>query len=412
MRICLMIEGQEGVSWEQWLALALAAEQAELDGLFRSDHYRSIHRGDPAGSLDAWATLAALAARTSRIRLGTLVSPTSFRPVSVLAKSVVTVDEISGGRVELGIGAGWFEPDHDAYGFPFGTVGERMSEFERQLEEINRQWTSADDVWPKPVQKPRPPIIVGGGAKPRSVRAAVAFADEYNTVVPTLEQARERCAIVREAAVAAGRELRARPRRGRGPRPSARMGRILEDRPPAGAGGHGRGGRADAARVRGGRRRARDAAAPPPRGRRDGRAARRARPSARGLTGSPRRRVVGQTPEDGLNAGRRRGEASPGNRQKRARRHQERPRNARSDAEMWAGEAGVTFQLLKPLSSFRRLYSPRCRPLSPRVPPRRPPFDRSRGLRAGCSGSPSTRARARRTWRGSSTFRCRPCITC
>jgi alkanesulfonate monooxygenase SsuD/methylene tetrahydromethanopterin reductase-like flavin-dependent oxidoreductase (luciferase family) len=206
MRICLMIEGQEGVSWEQWLALALAAERAELDGLFRSDHYRSIHRGDPAGSLDAWATLAALAARTSRIRLGTLVSPTSFRPVSVLAKSVVTVDEISGGRVELGIGAGWFEPDHDAYGFPFGTVGERMSEFERQLEEINRQWTSADDVWPKPVQKPRPPIIVGGGAKPRSVRAAVAFADEYNTVVPTLEQARERCAIVREAAVAAGRE--------------------------------------------------------------------------------------------------------------------------------------------------------------------------------------------------------------
>jgi alkanesulfonate monooxygenase SsuD/methylene tetrahydromethanopterin reductase-like flavin-dependent oxidoreductase (luciferase family) len=206
MRICLMIEGQEGVSWEQWLALALAAERAELDGLFRSDHYRSIHRGDPAGSLDAWATLAALAARTSRIRLGTLVSPTSFRPVSVLAKSVVTVDEISGGRVELGIGAGWFEPDHDAYGFPFGTVGERMSEFERQLEEINRQWTSAPDVWPKPVQKPRPPIIVGGGAKPRSVRAAVAFADEYNTVVPTLAQARERCAIVREAAAAAGRE--------------------------------------------------------------------------------------------------------------------------------------------------------------------------------------------------------------
>jgi alkanesulfonate monooxygenase SsuD/methylene tetrahydromethanopterin reductase-like flavin-dependent oxidoreductase (luciferase family) len=206
MRICLMIEGQEGVSWEQWLALALAAEQAELDGLFRSDHYRSIHRGDPAGSLDAWATLAALAARTSRIRLGTLVSPTSFRPVSVLAKSVVTVDQISGGRVELGIGAGWFEPDHVAYGFPFGTVGERMSEFERQLAEINRQWTSAPDVWPKPVQKPRPPIIVGGGAKPRSVRAAVAFADEYNTVVPTLEQARERCAVVREAAAAAGRE--------------------------------------------------------------------------------------------------------------------------------------------------------------------------------------------------------------
>jgi alkanesulfonate monooxygenase SsuD/methylene tetrahydromethanopterin reductase-like flavin-dependent oxidoreductase (luciferase family) len=206
MRISLMIEGQEDVRWEQWLALALAAEEAGLDGLFRSDHYRSIHRGDPAGSLDAWGTLAALAARTHRIRLGTLVSPTTFRPVSVLAKSVVTVDHISDGRVELGIGAGWFEPDHVAYGFPFGTVGERMSELERQLEEINRQWTTATDVWPKPVQKPRPPIIVGGSAKPRSVRAAVRFADEYNTVVPTLDEARERRRAVTEAAEAAGRE--------------------------------------------------------------------------------------------------------------------------------------------------------------------------------------------------------------
>jgi alkanesulfonate monooxygenase SsuD/methylene tetrahydromethanopterin reductase-like flavin-dependent oxidoreductase (luciferase family) len=206
MRISLMIEGQEDVHWEQWLALALAAEEAGLDGLFRSDHYRSIHRGDPAGSLDAWATLAALAARTQRIRLGTLVSPTTFRPVSVLAKSVVTVDHISGGRVELGIGAGWFEPDHVAYGFPFGTVGERMSELERQLEEINRQWTTATDVWPKPVQKPRPPIIVGGSAKPRSVLAAVRFADEYNTVVPTLDEARERRQAVDEAAEAAGRD--------------------------------------------------------------------------------------------------------------------------------------------------------------------------------------------------------------
>src|SRR5450432_4220949 len=104
-----MLEGQEGIEWEQWLALAQAAEAAGLDGLFRSDHYRSIVRGDPAGSLDAWATLAALAAVTERIRLGTMVSPVRFRPVSVLAKSVVTADHISGGRVELGIGGGWFE---------------------------------------------------------------------------------------------------------------------------------------------------------------------------------------------------------------------------------------------------------------------------------------------------------------
>ena len=205
VRISLMIEGQEGVEWEQWLDLALAAEAAGLEGLFRSDHYRSIVRGEPAGSLDAWATLAALAARTTRLRLGTLVSPVTFRPASVLAKSVVTVDRISGGRAELGIGAGWFEEEHDTYGFPFPPMRERLDELDRQLAEINRQWTEAADVEPKPVQQPRPRIIVGGRAKPRTVRAAVRYADEYNTVFPTLEEARDRRRIVAEAAEAAGR---------------------------------------------------------------------------------------------------------------------------------------------------------------------------------------------------------------
>src|SRR5437660_11151140 len=117
MRICLMIEGQEGVSWPQWLALAEATEEAGLEGLFRSDHYRSIGRGDPAGSLDAWATLAGLAAVTTKLRLGTMVSPVTFRRVSVLAKLVTTVDHISTGRCELASGAGWFEPEHEAYAF-------------------------------------------------------------------------------------------------------------------------------------------------------------------------------------------------------------------------------------------------------------------------------------------------------
>src|SRR5215210_795913 len=130
MRICLMLEGQEGITWEQWLELALAAEAAGLEALFRSDHYRAIGRGEPAGALDAWATLAALAARTTRLRLGTMVSPVTFRPISVLAKSVVTVDHISGGRVELGIGAGWYEAEHTAYGFPFPPVRERMDELD------------------------------------------------------------------------------------------------------------------------------------------------------------------------------------------------------------------------------------------------------------------------------------------
>ena len=135
-----------------------------------------------------------------------MVSPVTFRPASVLAKAVTTVDHISNGRVELGIGAGWFEAEHETYGFPFLTSGERLDELDRQLAEITRQWTEAPDVWPKPVQQPRPPIIVGGRAKPRTVRAAIAHADEYNTVFPTVDDARARKQILDEAAREAGRE--------------------------------------------------------------------------------------------------------------------------------------------------------------------------------------------------------------
>ncbi|HZP72139.1 MAG TPA: LLM class flavin-dependent oxidoreductase [Gaiellaceae bacterium] len=206
MRIALMIEGQEGVSWAQWLALARAAEDAQLDGLFRSDHYKSIVRGDPAGSLDAWATLAGLAACTKTLRVGTMVSPVTFRPVSILAKLVTTVDHISNGRVELGLGAGWYEAEHEAYGLAFPPQRERLDELDRQIAEIVRQWTADDGVWPKPVQEPRPPIIVGGGAKPRTVAAAVAHADEYNTVWPTVDEARERKQRLDDAARAVGRE--------------------------------------------------------------------------------------------------------------------------------------------------------------------------------------------------------------
>jgi alkanesulfonate monooxygenase SsuD/methylene tetrahydromethanopterin reductase-like flavin-dependent oxidoreductase (luciferase family) len=205
MRVALMIEGQEGVTWPQWVALARAAEGAQLDALFRSDHYRSIGRGDPNGALDAWGTICGLAAITSTIRLGTLVSPVTFRRPQVLAKLVTTADHISGGRVELGLGAGWFESEHEAYGFDFMTQGGRLDELDRQLGEITRHWTTAEDVWPKPVQQPRPPIIVGGSARSRTVAAAVAHADEYNTVSPTVEEARERKLRLDEAAATAGR---------------------------------------------------------------------------------------------------------------------------------------------------------------------------------------------------------------
>ena len=112
MRVNLMIEGQESVTWQQWLGLAGAVEDAGLEGLFRSDHYQSVQGRTERSSLDAWTTIAALATTTSTIRLGTMVSPTSFRHPSVLCKDVVTADHVSGGRVELGIGAGWHDLEH------------------------------------------------------------------------------------------------------------------------------------------------------------------------------------------------------------------------------------------------------------------------------------------------------------
>jgi alkanesulfonate monooxygenase SsuD/methylene tetrahydromethanopterin reductase-like flavin-dependent oxidoreductase (luciferase family) len=124
----------------------------------------------------------------------------------VLAKSVVTVDHVSGGRAELGIGAGWYEAEHETYGFPFPPLRERMDELDRQIETVVRQWTENENVWPKPVQRPRPTLLVGGGAKPRTVRAAVRWADEYNTVFATPDEARERRATIVRACEEAGRE--------------------------------------------------------------------------------------------------------------------------------------------------------------------------------------------------------------
>src|SRR5881227_56937 len=131
-----MIEGQEDVTWDQWLALARACEESGIETLFRSDHYLSVQGERSRGSLDAWATLNALAAVTSRLRLGTLVSPATFRHPSLLAKMVVTADHVSAGRVELGLGAGWHEREHDAYGFPFPPLRERNDVLEEQLQVV------------------------------------------------------------------------------------------------------------------------------------------------------------------------------------------------------------------------------------------------------------------------------------
>lgn len=218
MRINLMIEGQEDVSWEQWRRLAGAAEQQGLEGLFRSDHYQSVASRRERGSLDAWATLAALGPVTERIRLGTMVSPTSFRHPSVLAKLAVTADHTSGGRVELGLGAGWHELEHRTYGFAFHDVRTRYEVFEEQTEIIVRQLNEDEfdfhgdhyrleraEARPKPVQA-RMPIIVGGNAKPRGVAVAVRWADEYNTVFASVDEVAQRREIVDRECEKAGRE--------------------------------------------------------------------------------------------------------------------------------------------------------------------------------------------------------------
>jgi alkanesulfonate monooxygenase SsuD/methylene tetrahydromethanopterin reductase-like flavin-dependent oxidoreductase (luciferase family) len=202
MRVALMIEGQEGVSWEQWLALARACEESGIESLFRSDHYQSVFQDPTRLALDAWATISALAACTERIRLGTLVSPVTFRHAGELAKVVASADHVSGGRVELGLGAGWNEREHEAFGFPFPELGERMRELERQLEQIGRQWA---ELSPPPVQDPRPPLIVGGTAGPRSCRVAALYADEYNTVFASAADCAERKARVEDACRGEGR---------------------------------------------------------------------------------------------------------------------------------------------------------------------------------------------------------------
>ena len=202
MRVCLMIEGQESVTWEEWAALAEACENSAIEALFRSDHYLSVMGKADRGSLDAWATIAGLAAITTDLRLGTLVSPATFRHPSVLAKNVVTADHISGGgRVELGMGTGWMEAEHDAYGFPFPPLGERFELLEEQIEIVRRQWEEEGlefegehyqlngNALPKPLSPLN--LIVGGRAKPRSLRVAARWADEYNLVMMTREECAE-----------------------------------------------------------------------------------------------------------------------------------------------------------------------------------------------------------------------------
>ena len=218
MRFSLMLEGQEGVTWDQWLRIAQACERLGFEGIFTSDHYLSVVRTDEPGSNDAWTLLGALAARTQRLRLGTMVSPVTFRLPTVLAKAATTVDRISGGRVDLGMGAGWWDAEHRTHGFPFPSTRERFEMLEEQLEIVHGLWTEDEFSFesrhytveecrflPKPVQRPHSPIIVGGKGGPRIARLVATWADEFNRVGGTPAEVRAAFDRVRQAVEQAGR---------------------------------------------------------------------------------------------------------------------------------------------------------------------------------------------------------------
>jgi F420-dependent oxidoreductase-like protein len=194
MEVALTIISQEGVTWRNWCGIADTCERSGIRTLFSADHYLS--RNDELGNVahDAWTVIAGLAARTSTLRLGTLVTPVTFRPPAVLANAAATADHISGGRIEVGLGAGWMDREHEAFGFPFPEPRVRRQMLAEQLEIVHRLWTEERVTFhgshyalenapgrPKPVQSPRPPILVGGGATRGSTIPAARFADEYNT---------------------------------------------------------------------------------------------------------------------------------------------------------------------------------------------------------------------------------------
>ncbi len=204
MQLRIFTEPQQGAHYQDLLGVALAAERAGFDAFFRSDHY--LKMGDASGlpgPTEAWATLAGLARETSTIRLGTLVSPVTFHRPGPLAITVAQIDQMSGGRVELGIGAGWYEAEHRAYGLDFPPIGTRMDMLDEYLEQITGLWQTPEGgtfthtgrfhsfvdspALPKPTQRPGPPIIIGGGGPKRTPALTARYAAEFNTPFVSLD---------------------------------------------------------------------------------------------------------------------------------------------------------------------------------------------------------------------------------
>jgi F420-dependent oxidoreductase-like protein len=221
MELRVFTEPQQGATYDDLVRVAQEAERLGFGAFFRSDHYLGMGTEGLPGPSDAWVTLAGLARETSTIRLGTMMTSATFRHPGPLAISVAGVDQMSGGRVELGIGAGWFEAEHTAYGIPFPSTGERFDRFEEQLAVITGLWATPagerftyegqhyqlidSPALPKPVQSP-PPVLIGGLGKRRTPELAARYADEFNLPFVDEETTAAQFARVREACVARGRD--------------------------------------------------------------------------------------------------------------------------------------------------------------------------------------------------------------
>jgi F420-dependent oxidoreductase-like protein len=226
MDMRIFTEPQQGASYGQLVRVAQNAERLGFSAFFRSDHVQRIGAGSPVapglpGPTESWVTLGGIARETSVIRLGTLVTSATFRHPSMLALAVSTVDQMSGGRAELGLGSGWYESEHVAYGLPFGTLGSRFDVFAEQLEIISGLWATPEwgafsyagkhytlvdsPALPKPAQSPRPPIIIGGNGAKRTPALAARFADEFNSAFRTVEDTAAAFERVRAAVADSGR---------------------------------------------------------------------------------------------------------------------------------------------------------------------------------------------------------------
>jgi F420-dependent oxidoreductase-like protein len=220
MRLGVLIEGQEGLTWDRWRRLAALVEELGFESLWRSDHLLS-RMDEGRAALDTWTSLAVAAAETSALRLGPLVCPMTFRHPSLLAKSAASVDQLSGGRLELGLGAGWNEREHAAFGLSFPPIAERVARLREGIEVITRLWSGAAATYrgryytleavralPRPLQVPRVPLVIGGMGVRRTLPVVARYADEWNLTTSSPAVVREKTRALDACCAAAGRDAR------------------------------------------------------------------------------------------------------------------------------------------------------------------------------------------------------------